>query len=118
MPGGMRTLMRYAPRKYDPALIEALAMNGALNPKLDDAGRKKAIATVAAWLGRAATWKRNGRGEVAAEGGYLLRRLWRGVTDAHIVEKSFLVSAEARKLAHARAPSRPRSTPRRRRSKR
>ena len=26
----MRTLMRYAPRKYDPALIEALAINGAL----------------------------------------------------------------------------------------
>ncbi len=37
-----------------------------------------------------------GRG--SAEGGYLLRRLWRGVTDAHIVEPSFLVSAEARKL--------------------
>jgi DNA gyrase subunit B len=35
---------------------------------------------------------------VAAEGGYLIRRLWRGVTDAHIVEPSFLVSAEARKL--------------------
>ena len=37
-------------------------------------------------------------GEVAAEGGYLLKRLWRGVTDAHIIEPSFLVSAEARKL--------------------
>ncbi|HET9145232.1 MAG TPA: DNA gyrase subunit B, partial [Sphingomicrobium sp.] len=37
-------------------------------------------------------------GEVSAEGGYLLRRLWRGVTDAHIVEPTFLVSAEARKL--------------------
>ena len=31
----MRTLMRYAPRKYDPALIEALAINGALQPDLD-----------------------------------------------------------------------------------
>ena len=29
----MRTLMRYAPRKYDPALIEALAINGALKPE-------------------------------------------------------------------------------------
>ena len=36
---------------------------------------------------------------MAAEGGYLLRRLWRGVTDAYIIEKSFLISAEARKLA-------------------
>jgi DNA gyrase subunit B len=35
---------------------------------------------------------------LAAEGGYLLKRLWRGVTDAHIIEPSFLVSAEARKL--------------------
>src|SRR4051812_10926708 len=40
----MRTLMRYAPKKYDPAMIEALALSGALNPKLDEAGRAKAIA--------------------------------------------------------------------------
>jgi DNA gyrase subunit B len=93
----MRTLMRYAPRKYDPTMIEALALSGALNPKLDDAGRGKAIATVATWLGAGdpeAQWS----GEVAAEGGYLLRRVWRGVTDAHIVEPSFIGSAEARKL--------------------
>ena len=31
----MRTLMHYAPRKYDPALIEALAINGGLKPNLD-----------------------------------------------------------------------------------
>src|SRR5881398_3570800 len=93
----MRTLMRYAPRKYDPALIEGLAINGALKPNLDKDGKAKAIARVAAWLGAAdleAEWS----GEVSAEGGYLLKRLWRGVTDAHIVEPSFLVSAEARKL--------------------
>jgi DNA gyrase subunit B len=93
----MRTLMRYAPRKYDPALIEALALNGALKPNLDRDGQAKAIARVAEWLGAGdteASWS----GEVATEGGYLLRRLWRGVTDAHIIEPSFLVSAEARKL--------------------
>src|SRR5947207_12638268 len=93
----MRTLMRYAPRKYDPALIEALAINGALKPDLDSGAKAKAIARVAQWLGAGdleASWS----GEVAAEGGYLIRRLWRGVTDAHIIEASFLVSAEARKL--------------------
>ena len=37
-------------------------------------------------------------GEVGAEGGYILKRLWRGVTDVAIIEQSFLVSAEARKL--------------------
>jgi len=93
----MRTLMRYAPRKYDPALIEALAINGALKADLDRGGKAAAIAKVAAWLNAGdpeAAWS----GEVAAEGGYLLKRLWRGVTDAHIIEPSFRVSAEARKL--------------------
>jgi DNA gyrase subunit B len=93
----MRTLMRYAPRKYDPALIEALAINGALKPNLDRDGKAKAIAKVAAWL-NAGDGEAEWSGEVSAEDGYLLRRLWRGVTDAHIVEPSFLVSAEARKL--------------------
>ncbi len=93
----MRTLMRYAPRKYDYALIEALAINGALKPDLKADGQAKAVAKVAEWLAAGdleATWS----GEVAAEGGYLLRRLWRGVTDAYVIEPSFLVSAEARKL--------------------
>ncbi|MFL6762067.1 MAG: DNA topoisomerase (ATP-hydrolyzing) subunit B [Sphingomicrobium sp.] len=97
----VRTLMRYVPRKYDPTLIEALAINGALDPNLQDGARAEKIATVAAWLGAAdaeAVWS----GEVAAEGGYLLKRLWRGVTDAYIIEPSFLISAEARKL-HALA---------------
>src|SRR5207248_931878 len=80
-----------------PALIEALAINGALKPDLDREGKAKAIASVSEWLGAGdleASWS----GEVAAEGGYLIKRLWRGVTDAHIIEPSFLVSAEARKL--------------------
>ena len=47
--------------------------------------RAEAIATVAEWLGRAIS-KRQWSGEVAAEGGYLLKRLWRGVTDAFIIE--------------------------------
>jgi DNA gyrase subunit B len=93
----MRTLMRYAPRKYDPPLIEALALEGALKPNLDKDSKTSAVAKVAAWLNAGdleASWS----GEVAAEGGYLLRRVWRGVTDAYIIEPSFLVSAEARKL--------------------
>jgi DNA gyrase subunit B len=93
----VRTVMRYAPRKYDPALLEALAINGALAPNLNAHGREKVIERVAGWLNRVdedATWS----GEVAEEGGYLLKRLWRGVTDAHVIEKKFLLSAEARKL--------------------
>ena len=93
----IRTLMRYAPRKYDPGLLEALAINGALAPDMNTGGREAAIKRVAEWLGRSdpeAVWS----GELAEEGGYLLRRLWRGVTDAYIIEQKFLVSAEARKL--------------------
>ncbi len=93
----MRTLMRYAPKKYGPALIEALALSGALDPALDKAGRAAAVARVAKWQGAGdleATWT----GEIATEGGYLLRRLWRGVTDVTIIEPSFVTSAEARKL--------------------
>src|SRR5436190_3942932 len=49
----IRTLMAYAPKRYDPALLEALAINGALKPNLDKDGKAKAIAKVAAWLGAA-----------------------------------------------------------------
>ena len=93
----MRTLMRYVPRRYDPAIVEALALAGALSPELDRAGRSSAIATVVSWLDASdleARWS----GRVSEEGGYHLERLWRGVTDHHIVEAAFLTSAEARKL--------------------
>ncbi|MEO7654471.1 MAG: DNA topoisomerase (ATP-hydrolyzing) subunit B [Sphingomicrobium sp.] len=93
----MRTLMRYAPRKYDPALIEALALLGALDPALKETQRADAIIFVAEWLGRGdleAKWS----GEIASDGGYVLRRLWRGVTDAALIEPGFLQSVEARKL--------------------
>jgi DNA gyrase subunit B len=93
----VRTLMRYAPRKYDPALVEALAINGALSPNLNAHGREKAVQRVSEWLGSVdpeASWS----GEIAEDGGYILRRLWRGVTDAYIIEKKFLLSAEGRKL--------------------
>jgi DNA gyrase subunit B len=93
----VRTLMRYVPRRYDPALIEALALTGALDPEIQDGERAAAVARTASWLqaGDAdATWS----GEIGEDGNYVLKRLWRGVTDWHIVDHKFLVSAEARKL--------------------
>jgi DNA gyrase subunit B len=94
----VRTLMHYAPRKYDSALLEALAINGALKPSLNTHGREQAVAKVAEWLGSIdaeASWS----GEATEEGGYLLKHLWRGVTDAYLIEKTFLASAEARKIS-------------------
>jgi DNA gyrase subunit B len=93
----VRSLMRYVPRRYDPALIEALALNGALDPSLKDEGRAAALARTSAWLqagDEESTWS----AEVGADGDYVLRRLWRGVTDHHVVDHKFIASAEARKL--------------------
>jgi DNA gyrase subunit B len=91
----MRSLMRYVPRRYDPMLIEALALSGALNPTLRD--RAAAAERTAAWL-QAGDAEAQWTGEVGADGDYVLRRLWRGVTDHHIVDHKFVASAEARKL--------------------
>jgi DNA gyrase subunit B len=93
----MRALMAYVPRRYDPRIVEAVALNGALAPDMSPEAKAAAIARVAEWLNDSdpeARWT----GRVAAEGGYHLERLWRGVTDHHIVEATFLGSAEARKL--------------------
>jgi DNA gyrase subunit B len=89
--------MRYVPRRYDPGLIEALALNGALDPALKPAQRAAAIARAAAFLqgsDEESTWT----GEIGADGDYVLRRLWRGVTDHHVVDHKFVASVEARKL--------------------
>ena len=93
----MRALMRYVPRRYDGAIVEALALAGALAPDLAEDTRADAIARATAWLD---TTDAEGRwtGRISAEGGYHLERLVQGVTDHHVIESAFLTSAEARKL--------------------
>ncbi|WP_425505782.1 DNA topoisomerase (ATP-hydrolyzing) subunit B [Sphingomonas hominis] len=93
----MRTLMRYVPRRYDPAIIETLALGGALDPEASREARVTAVAEVTRRLDQGdteATWT----AQVTEEGGIHFQRLWRGVTDHHIVEAAFIASAEARKL--------------------
>ncbi|WP_287460966.1 DNA topoisomerase (ATP-hydrolyzing) subunit B [Sphingomonas sp.] len=93
----MRTLMRYVPRRYDPVIIEALALAGALDPELSRAGREATVAEVSRRLDagdREATWS----ARLTEDGGIHFERLWRGVTDHHVVEAAFIASAEARKL--------------------
>ena len=97
----MRTLMRYVPRRYDPMIIEALALGGAFDPAASREQHGESLKSVVTRLDAAdadARWT----ARVTEEGGYHFERLWRGVTDHHIVEAAFLVSAEARKL-HALA---------------
>jgi DNA gyrase subunit B len=93
----MRALMAYIPRRYDPAIIEALALSGSLDPRLGPAQRADAVARASNWLG-AGDEEGRWTGEIGADGDYVLRRLWRGVTDHHVIDHKFLVSAEARKL--------------------
>ena len=93
----LRDLMSFVPRRYDPAIVESLALAGALEPTLDDAGRKAALAHTAAWLDRGDTEAR-WTADLAEEGGYHIKRSWRGVTDHHVIEPGFLTSQEARRL--------------------
>ena len=93
----VRSLMRYVPKRYDPGLIEALALNGALNPNLRPNQRAEAIGRAAAFL-QASDEESTWTGEIGADGDYVLRRLWRGVTDHHVIDHKFVASAEARKL--------------------
>jgi len=97
----MRTLMRYVPRRYDPSIIEVLALGGALDPALTREQRQATVAEVTRRLESGetgtvgeATWT----ARLTEDGGIHFERRWRGVTDHHIVEASFIASAEARKL--------------------
>jgi DNA gyrase subunit B len=97
----MRTLTKYVPRRYDPAIVENMALGGALDPAIDREAREAAIQRVVVRMNAddpEARWS----ARLAEEGGVHFERLWRGVTDHHIIEPSFLISAEARKL-HALA---------------
>jgi DNA gyrase subunit B len=94
----LRSLMGFVPRRYDPAIVEALALAGVLDPDLDRSGREAALAKAATWLDvgeRDAKWT----AALTEDGNVVVERLWRGVTDHHLIEAAFLVSAEARKLA-------------------
>ncbi|MFQ3666098.1 MAG: DNA topoisomerase (ATP-hydrolyzing) subunit B [Sphingomonadaceae bacterium] len=100
----MRRLMRYVPRRYPAPLVEAMALAGALAPE----AQKDALATagrLANWLNQGAELNQGSGGwsaEPAAEGGYIVSHRDRGVTDAHVVDRAFIGSAEALKL-HALA---------------
>jgi len=98
----LRNLMAFVPRRYDPVLIEALALAGALEPDLSTEAREGALQRTAQWLNRGDTEAR-WTARLSPDGTVEIERLWRGVTDHHKIEGSFLSSAEARKLARLAA---------------
>ncbi|MEP7007217.1 MAG: DNA gyrase subunit B, partial [Sphingomonas bacterium] len=81
----MRTLMRYVPRRYDPTMVEALAMGGVLDPSLSNEARGVLVATVVRGLDAADTDAR-WSADITGEGSIHFKRIWRGVTDHHIIE--------------------------------
>ncbi|HEX7877606.1 MAG TPA: DNA gyrase subunit B, partial [Sphingobium sp.] len=93
----MRAVMRYVPRRYNPAIIEALSINGALDPELSHDAQAERLTATVQWMD---SQDPEGRwsGRIAEEGGFHFERLWRGVTDHHMIEHGFIGSAEARKL--------------------
>ncbi|WP_395330284.1 DNA topoisomerase (ATP-hydrolyzing) subunit B [Novosphingobium sp. BL-8H] len=97
-----RNLMAFVPRRFDPTIIEALALSGAFEPDLSPADRTAALERTAQWLDRGdpeAKWA----ARLTDEGNLEIERVWRGVTDHHKIEGTFLASAEARKLARLAA---------------
>jgi DNA gyrase subunit B len=98
----MRSLMAFVPRRYDPSIIEALALAGAFAPDISRQARDTALARAGQWLDsgdREARWSVR----MGEDGAVVVERAWRGVTDHHVIEASFLTSAEARKLARVAA---------------
>ncbi|WP_394270264.1 DNA topoisomerase (ATP-hydrolyzing) subunit B [Qipengyuania sp.] len=90
----MRNLLAFVPRKYNGALIEAMALAGAFDPEGD---RMAGLTRAAAHLQMGdseARWS----ADIGDDGLVRFRRLWRGVTDVHEIDPAFLDSAEARKL--------------------
>ncbi|HEX2794213.1 MAG TPA: DNA topoisomerase (ATP-hydrolyzing) subunit B [Croceicoccus sp.] len=91
-----KSTLAFAPGRYDPSIVEALALAGALSPDLDDAARDAALERAAATMqveDPEARWSAKPTAE-----GYALERVWRGVTDHFAIDGKFLTSAEARKL--------------------
>jgi DNA gyrase subunit B len=74
-----------------------MSLTGALDPDLGGGDRAAAVAKAAAWM-QAQDNEGKWQGGIAEDGGYHFQRLWRGVTDHHVIEGAFLMSAEARKL--------------------
>jgi DNA gyrase subunit B len=99
----LKNLLGFVPRRYDLAVVEQMALAGALEPGLSGAPLAAALERAAAQLGagdREARWRALQR----ANGTVVFERLWRGITDVHEIDPRFLASTEAHKLHSLAAP--------------
>ncbi len=93
----LRSLLGFIPRRYDPAIVEQMALSGALNPDLSAKDRAAALEQTAQRMQLGDT-EAKWTATMLEDGSVRFERLWRGVTDVHDVEARFLTSAEAHKL--------------------
>jgi DNA gyrase subunit B len=93
----LKNLLGFVPRRYDPAIIEQLALAGAFAPGLAGAALDAALARAAARL-QSGDSEAGWSARIREDGVVLFERLWRGVTDVHEIEARFLASTEAMKL--------------------
>ncbi|MFA7439983.1 MAG: DNA topoisomerase (ATP-hydrolyzing) subunit B [Sphingomonadaceae bacterium] len=89
----MKRLIDYIPTRYPAPLVEALAMAGAFDPEAQDP--LASARQLTDWLNAGSSgWNV----EPSELGGFVVRHVDRGVTDAHVIDRAVLASAEARKL--------------------
>ena len=93
----LKNMIAFVPRRYDSAIIEQMALSGALDPSLNESGRATALDATAASL-QAGDADAKWEARVLESGTVQFSRRWRGVTDVHEIEGRFLTSTEAQKL--------------------
>ncbi|MEL7518516.1 MAG: DNA gyrase subunit B, partial [Pseudomonadota bacterium] len=93
----LKNLLAFVPRRYDEALVEQMALSGALDPNLSGETRVAALEFTASRIQLGdpeAQWS----ARMLDDGSVQFSRLWRGVTDVHDIDARFLESTEALKL--------------------
>jgi DNA gyrase subunit B len=93
----LKNLIAFVPRRYDPGVIEQMALSGALDPSLSVAERVTALTRTAQRL-QAGDADSAWTARMLENGSVQFARAWRGVTDIHDIEARFLTSTEAHKL--------------------
>ena len=97
----LKNLLAFVPRRYDLAIVEQMALSGALDPSLSSDTRAAALDLTASRMQLGdpeAQWSARVIDEGADAGMVQFSRVWRGVTDVHDIEARFLASTEAHKL--------------------
>ena len=96
----VRQVMQTLHTRYDRGVVEQAAIAGALNPAIGLDGERgpAAAAYVARRLDTLADSMEPGWTGAAEGGGFVFRRVVRGVTEARLLDPGLLASAEARKL--------------------